>query len=353
VKAKEVDDFAAYVRGLKERSERSYGALARRLNVGASTLHRYCNGEAVPSGFALLERLAQLCGATPEERVELHRLWVAAANPKANPKAKATATANQAPEPEPEPVPEPAPPPRRRRRWVVAAVGVGAVGLVVAALAALIPGSAGEPEPKPAPLSWTADSQVWQYGCDHRYVVDRPAGEVPAPPVEQDARAWAEPLGAVHGGDTVVRVTVQGRGSAAVVLNALRVRVVERAAPAPGNVFRMNDGCGGALTPRTFEVDLDADRPTARSRPGNDAGEEIPAVTFPYRVSAGEPEVLLVTARTARCDCRWYLELEWSSQGRGGTARIDDGGRPFRTSGVEGLPAYGYDTASGRWRLVP
>ncbi|MDQ0937302.1 hypothetical protein QFZ49_007277 [Streptomyces turgidiscabies] len=41
-------------------------------------------------------------------------------------------------------------------------------------------------------------------------------------------------------------------------------------------------------------------------------------------------------------DCRWYLELDWSSQGRAGTVRVDDAGRPFRTSAIKGLPRYVY-----------
>lgn len=103
------------------------------------------------------------------------------------------------------------------------------------------------------------------------------------------------------------------------------------------------------MTPRTFDVDLDAARPAARPMPGNDAGVEIPALSFPYRVSVRDPEVLLVTGRTVACDCDWYLELEWSSGDRSGTARIDDAGRPFRTSGVQDGPAHLYDTRAGRW----
>ena len=51
-----------------------------------------------------------------------------------------------------------------------------------------------------------------------------------------------------------------------------------------------------------------------------------------------------VTATTEAHDCAWYLELDWSSQGRTGTARIDDHGHPFRTSGIKGLPHYWYGT---------
>lgn len=101
--------------------------------------------------------------------------------------------------------------------------------------------------------------------------------------------------------------------------------------------------------PRLFDIDLDASRPLARSKAGNDAGEPIPAVSFPYRVSATDPEILLATGRAVTCDCAWYLELEWSSGARSGTVRIDDHGKPFRTSGLRGRPAYEYDTGSHRW----
>ncbi|GGT15284.1 hypothetical protein [Streptomyces purpureus] len=56
-----------------------------------------------------------------------------------------------------------------------------------------------------------------------------------------------------------------------------------------------------------------------------------------------------MAARTAGCDCRWELELEWSSEGRSGTVRINDGGRPFRTTGIRGRPTHAYDTETRRW----
>ncbi|MFD6369550.1 helix-turn-helix domain-containing protein, partial [Streptomyces roseolus] len=72
------DRLAGLLRGLKERSGLSYGALAKRLHVSTSTLHRYCNGDAVPTDFAPVERLGRLCGATRDELVELHRAWIVA-----------------------------------------------------------------------------------------------------------------------------------------------------------------------------------------------------------------------------------------------------------------------------------
>ncbi|MFJ9413358.1 helix-turn-helix domain-containing protein [Streptomyces sp. NPDC101227] len=76
--AGDADAFAELLRGLKERSGLSYGALAKRLHMSTSTLHRYCNGSAVPADYAPVERLARVCRATPGELIELHRRWILA-----------------------------------------------------------------------------------------------------------------------------------------------------------------------------------------------------------------------------------------------------------------------------------
>lgn len=487
----EVATFAALLRALKERTDRSYGSLARRLGMNTSTLHRYCAGDAVPLDFAPVERFAALCGATAEQRLELHRRWLLAVAVRSRPRragaagsapkaaaATETETAVNAAADGPDtavegstgpdtagpkgdggplaapdthggpvvapattamtagghpaggrpvgaagPVPGvPAPPRRawyRRRRPVAGLACVCAVLATLGALSALpdgrrasadgparadagpstsgpapsgraqarvperrgaSPGPSGTPaserpsgsatpKEKPGtsrppgatsvaprgeesaglPLAWSVDSQAWELGCGHDYVIAKPPGQVPPPPAPQDAAPWAATQSAVHGGETLVRLSVQGRSDTAVVLEALRVRVVGRTAPAEGNAYAMDQGCGGAVTPRYFDVDLDKDRPIARAVAGNDTGTPIPAVRMPYRVSAKDPEVLLVTAKTSSCDCRWYLELDWSSQGRRGTVRIDDDGRPFRTSAIAGLPRYLYDTLERRW----
>ncbi|WP_308434800.1 transcriptional regulator [Streptomyces fructofermentans] len=204
------------------------------------------------------------------------------------------------------------------------------------------PSTSASPGVSGTPLAWTMNSQLWDSGCNHDYVIDKAPEQVPPPPAPQDALAWARSQGAVHGGQTLLEIAVQGKSDTAVVLRALRVRVVGRADPVQGTVYATGQGCGSDLAPRTFVVDLDKDRPIARPMPGNDSGVDTPPMPMPYRVSANDPEVLLVDARTAGCDCRWYLELDWSSQGRTGTERIDDNGRPFRTSGTAGLPHYWY-----------
>ncbi|MFJ5776258.1 helix-turn-helix domain-containing protein [Streptomyces sp. NPDC093094] len=405
-------EFAALLTRLKERTDRSYAALARRLDMHASTLHRYCSGEAVPQDFAGIERFAALCGASPEERMELHRRWLVAVAARQRPRPSGT---RQAPAPRtatnaaapvssagdaapavpasggspaveaPGPASpagqrlEPVSPPRPRLRggrsrrqtvWsAVSAVSLVAAFLGLAASADGPPSASathnGNPEPSrasagTAPLTWTADSHTFGLtGCGEAYVVAKPPRQVPPPPRPGDIVAWAASQRAVHGGTSGVGITVQGRGSAAVVLEALHVRVVNRATPAAGrgSVYSLGDGCGARIVPRFFSVNLDARRPLARSMPGDDAaGTMIPAIGFPYRVSLREPEVLVVSALNESCTCDWYLDLDWSSQGRTGTVRIDDHGRPFRSTSTKGLPGYRYDRIyhqPGRWVPVP
>ncbi|WNZ09679.1 helix-turn-helix domain-containing protein [Streptomyces sp. 11x1] len=470
----DIEELALLLTRLKERSHRSYAALAGRLDMNASTLHRYCAGEAVPLDFNTVKRFAALCGASPEEHVELHRRWILAVAARQRPRRTAarqaraearrqppratgsTATApiaspshtdppNEAPDPtahptpspatNPEPIPsadrrnEAAPIPRRLTRprptrphplrsiALAATLAVACAGLTTSAagppsgggeptasarvapepLAAATPGgssprpaatpspdagersisagpttktseptmmpsdSSGPPDnrangvgdadttarPPTLPLTWTADSHVWRPECDHDYVIAKPPRQVPPPPAPQDASVWATSLGAVHGRTTHLQITVQGSGSAPVTLEGVRVRVVSRSAPtAPkGIAYSMYEGCGAILIPRHFSVDLDAHRPLARSLPGNQTDSPDPALDFPYRVSLREPEVLLLSARTYSCTCDWYVDLDWSSQGRTGTVRIDDHGRPFRTTTIKGLPRYWYQDA--------
>ncbi|MGY5044343.1 helix-turn-helix domain-containing protein [Streptomyces sp. 900105755] len=434
----DVEEFAALLRQLKDRTDRSYGSLARRLNMNTSTLHRYCAGEAVPLDFAPVERLAAFCGATPGERLELHEHWLRAVAARQRPRGEESTESGptdtrtseparipQAPsEPSAEavPAPEPAPAARpwyRRRRTLVASAVATVLLATLGTLAALPddrqgagaaardprsaattaagdaerhggttgpapnsatpspssppsssasspsgPGGAkasspaggtpGTPAPTAVPLTWTANSQLWELGCDHDYVIDKQPAQVPPPPAPQDAGTWAATQNAVHGGNTIVDVSVQGSSSTAVVLEALRVRVVGRTAPAPGIAYSMADGCGGGLTPRYFDVNLDKDRPIARPVAGEGPdGKTVSTMHLPYRVSATDPEVLRVSASTSGCDCRWYLELDWSSQGRSGTVRIDDHGRPFRTSSIKGLPHYWYGFVDGVRQWVP
>ncbi|MGP3967238.1 helix-turn-helix domain-containing protein [Streptomyces sp. 6N223] len=186
----------------------------------------------------------------------------------------------------------------------------------------------------------------WDSPCSQHYLMNREPGQVPPPPTEDDARGWVTALGGVAAGEQWVRLTVQGTGENTVVLEGLEVRVVERDTPLPWNDYVMGvDACGGPVETRHFGVDLDAGRPEVTP----EAGQR----DFPYQVSETDPEVYYVTARTQAHDVNWYLELEWSSGGQRGTVRIDDDGRPFRTSGNAARPAYDYPLGyNDRWEVA-
>ncbi|MEU1284193.1 helix-turn-helix transcriptional regulator [Kitasatospora sp. NPDC005856] len=392
---RETDEVARLLRELKSRSGLSYGALAKRLQVSTSALHRYCNGDVMPVEFAPLERLARLCRATPEERIELYRLWGIAHAARANRQASAPALA---PTPEPAAEPEPAerapavPPQRRVRRGALAAVTAAAVLATIGVIAtglethsdgspASVPARAVEagpsaefPTPAPvdksvgavtstsagatpsgptgaadqgvsAPIAVAVHPSRGGTECD-RYVVDRPPSEVPRPPALVDVPAWVSRVGAVPGTYQSIDLTVQGTGSETVVLTALNVRIARIAAPLPWNAYAMGDGCGGGVGVNSFNLDLDAARP----RPVLIEG----STGLPVKVSERDPEVIEVTAKTTSHDVSWYLELEWTSGNRKGTLTIGPGaGTPFRTSAVKGRPLYSYPIGGKAWERSP
>jgi transcriptional regulator with XRE-family HTH domain len=73
-----VVELSALLDRLKRRSGRSYAALATKCGgLSASTLHRYCRGESMPE-YAMVERIARACGASPAELAELRHCWVLA-----------------------------------------------------------------------------------------------------------------------------------------------------------------------------------------------------------------------------------------------------------------------------------
>ncbi|GGV96346.1 transcriptional regulator [Streptomyces gelaticus] len=460
----EAGEFAALLKELKDRSGRSYGVLAGRLHVSTSTLHRYCNGDAVPNEYAPVERLARLCAATPEELVELHRRWIVADAARRRPAAAAPAAV-------PAPVPAPAEPvrdvvadvasgpgpeavrdsgagaggdapglmpesepeivtgaagrPKRflasaRARVLLAAVAVVALtvptSIVVSNLSgtdtddlsnvpavdAKGPGGAegvrpgrdasvtaspsgakksGKPVPSGSasvssppsggaadtsgkhgtgagsggkqsggmPPTATISSYNWEEPCGQHYVLDQKPNDVPPPPPPQDTRGWARALGGVDGGSMQLEVTVQGKSGEAVVLTGMHVRTLSRKAPLAWSAYSMGEGCGSGITPQSFDIDLDDSRPTLTPVAGQQGDERVPPKNFPFQVSSTDVEVFDLKAHVEGHDVSWYLELDWSSGGRKGTLRIDDGGKPFRTSSIQTRPKYMYRYDTAQW----
>ncbi|MFF5969471.1 helix-turn-helix domain-containing protein [Streptomyces collinus] len=445
-------DFAALLGELKERSGLSYGVLAKRLHMSTSTLHRYCNGDAVPTDYAPVERFARLCKASPGELVELHRRWVLAdagrvrkgsgsseaTSPEVNPEVTSPEVTSPGADPEvaspevasPE-VAFPEGPARRRPRrallaGVAAAVVLGGVGLAVAVPSGgtgdegrrgtAVSGGGGGPEgegtaasvassassssagsedkgegkgtgkdeekrgegdqaasasptsassgngngtgsgtgsgdrpgrgtaPASAPLTVDTEPHAWESPCSQRYLINLPPGRVGPPPLEQDAPGWVAATGAVASGEQFLKLTVQGKGKETVVVKGLTVRMAGKRAPLAWNDYAMGYpgvGCGGGVPTRFFTVALDAARPGLVPEAGH--------ANFPFKVSESDPEVYYIRADASAYDVRWYLELRWSSGDRSGTLTVDDHGRPFRTSGNNGRPAYEFPLGGEKW----
>jgi hypothetical protein len=171
-----------------------------------------------------------------------------------------------------------------------------------------------------------------------------PPGQVKPPPSEPGAPGWVAAMGAVPSGEQLLKLTVQGTGKETVVVKGLTVRMAGKRAPLAWNDYAMGYpgvGCGGGVPTRFFTVALDATRPGVVP----DAGH----ADFPFKVSESDPEMYYIRADASAYDVSWYLELSWSSGGRTGTLTVDDHGRPFRTSGNNGRPAYEFPLGGEKW----
>jgi hypothetical protein len=177
------------------------------------------------------------------------------------------------------------------------------------------------------------------------FVVARPVGKVPPPPNGEspDGRfAWAKEIGGVDATATLFRVVLSGREAAPVVLQGLDVKVVERR-PAMRGTLLSYFGLGAPQSVRFIQIDLSKD-PPAWDYIGDRAQPED---HFPLRVSSSESEVFDVQAFAGRGDVSWYLEFQYTADGENGTVRVDDGGKPFRTTERDAAEGYGW--LNGRW----
>lgn len=199
------------------------------------------------------------------------------------------------------------------------------------------------------PLSATISSYNWEEPCGQHYVLDQKPEDVPPPPSPQGTRGWAKALGGVDGGSMQLELTVQGKSGQAVVLNGLHVRTLSRKAPLAWSAYSMGEGCGSGIIPQSFDIDLDDSRPDLTPVAGQKGDERVPPKDFPFRVSSTDVEVLDLQVHVEGHDVSWYLDLEWSSGGRTGMLRIDDGGKPFRTSSIQARPKYMYRYDTAQW----
>ncbi|MFH9573775.1 helix-turn-helix domain-containing protein [Streptomyces sp. NPDC017230] len=195
-------------------------------------------------------------------------------------------------------------------------------------------------------LTVTTTPYFWDVPCEQSFLVDRSPQNVLNPPTQSDVVGWVTAFGAVAADRQMTVFTVQGTGPETVVLENLHVRVVDSKEPLDWNEYAMGIGCGGDASTKSFDVSLDMGNPLAMPIAGQKP--------FPYTVTESDPELFYVNAHTSDHDVTWYLELEWSSGGRKGIMRVDDHGKPFRTSASKGSSYYGQMLgAEGVWEYFP
>ena len=166
--------------------------------------------------------------------------------------------------------------------------------------------------------------------CGDPWVVPdgkRGSQHFPSQLFEDDDRTvdWLRARHAIERDHTTVELTIRGRSGTAVVLTAMRVRIVRRNAPLQGTEFSFP--CGGTVPVRVYQANLDENAPVARAANGS-----TKAKPFPYQVTQSDPEVFRVTAVTAKCDCQWRLELAYVDGEKAHVKVVDDHGQPFRTT---------------------
>ncbi len=66
-------------------------------------------------------------------------------------------------------------------------------------------------------------------------------------------------------------------------------------------------------------------------------------------MSESDPKVVHIRADASAYEVTWVLDAHWASGFRSGTLVINDNGRPFRTSGNNGRPAYEFPLGGSGW----
>jgi hypothetical protein len=178
----------------------------------------------------------------------------------------------------------------------------------------------------------------------YSFRVPRELDEIGEPPslVCREWWKWARSMDGLDAGLTPVRLMIIGLSDTDVVIDALQVRVHRRYDDPPGTTIVCAPG-GADLVPRHIDVDLDSDPPLTdyRDSDGNSPGR------FLFSLRKGETEVFYIWARVTQGACDWVADLQLLVNGKRHAIRIDDAGRPFRTTSSKGAESFYWQ--SGQW----
>ncbi|MFE7439464.1 helix-turn-helix domain-containing protein [Streptomyces chartreusis] len=302
--------------------------LSRRTRRGRTTISNALNDRPDRPSWKTVAAIANALRFNEEEMSALHKLWERA-DPKrseAHPPSSSLSSAA---------VTAPAPTSRTpRRRWLIAA-STGAAAVAVSfplwLSGAFSPDENASSKEAPhsassdsgsVPLTFVADAPSWQ--CGDAVVVP---GGIDASQMVLGPR----PADGVSASKTGLGFTVQGKDGQTVTLLGLAVEVVSKHEPLRGS--RVPVVCQGDPPNRNLSVNLDQARPqvvkaAARAGDGGSASD----TGWPYTVSGSDPEHFVVQPVTLAYDVTFTLRLKWAWNGERGELRIDDQGKPFRTT---------------------
>jgi hypothetical protein len=148
-------------------------------------------------------------------------------------------------------------------------------------------------------------------------------------PNDAEFRRWAERNSGIPYDDRAFELELRGRDAAPVIINAIRVEVVERTALPSDFWLNAWEGCGAVLPVRLLMVDLSQDPPSVRVFID---GIETPSPKF--TVSNTEIEVFEVQVTGGDGVTSWMLRVEYDAGGRDDVLDIEEvNGAPLRLAG--------------------
>ncbi|WP_344615371.1 hypothetical protein [Dactylosporangium salmoneum] len=156
---------------------------------------------------------------------------------------------------------------------------------------------------------------------------------------------------------TRLRVTIVGQRYNGVVVNDIKVRVLRRAAPLHGSLLLGPAQGDEAVSQVGFDLDS-TDMPAREIEPDGRLGTGYWRGHRFIKLAQHEPQVIEVTALTARDYCEWVLEFdvvdtEHVTKPEVVEVRNNDG-TPFRSTPVAGSydERYDFDFPTAKWRLA-
>jgi hypothetical protein len=202
------------------------------------------------------------------------------------------------------------------------------------------------PEPPVVTIPGNNNSDPW---IPYHFVTEHPVESIGPPPQGTclDRRPWSKQYNGADADTTVTTFRVEGNHKRLVIIEGLRVNVLERhPIPKGTTVSCQTGGADGSI--RHIKIDLDKKPPTVQyfKDPHSDDPSPRP---WDFRLPRGEVETLVLNAEAKRGLYIWTAEVDILVAGKPRTITIDDGGKPFRTASSERSIRVNWDDEQGRW----